>query len=94
MLDHRRDLLRHDRRMFDVGNELIQFPLSLHAPDRQHILVLCLKRVRRSRIVDQSSRERFHCDKSHSRLLALLHQFDVLLCRQIAERELKRLIKS
>ena len=66
----------------------------MYAPDRQHIVILCLKRIGRCRVHDQTAGECLHCDESHVRFLAERYQTLVLLRRQIAERKLQRLVQS
>ena len=94
MTDHFRKFLCHHRRSIDIRQKLIQLCLSLYAPDRQHIIILCQERICRRGIIDQPARQSFHGNKSHICLLTFFHQFDVLLSRQITERKLQRLVQS
>ena len=80
--------------MPNVGNKLIQLFFALYTPDRKHVVVLCLKRVGCPRICDKTAGKRFHGNESHIFFFTFFHQRNILIAREIAERELQSLIKT
>ena len=84
------------RRTVLVGKELIQFGLSLNAPDRRHMGKLRLIHIGISacRIIDQASGKTFHRDKSHIFFPAHLYDLEILFRSQIRKRELHRLVQA
>ena len=88
------DVVGHARRVVDIGEELVQFPFTLHAPDGQNSIELRLKGIGCGAVGDQSTGQALHGDKAHICRLALVHQFQLLLTGDIAERELQRLVQT
>ena len=81
-------LFIHHRRIVDIAQKLIQFLFPLDAPDRLHIIKLCLISIGCSGIGDQPSGKCLHGNKAHIFLPALLYQGQLLFRRQIIKREL------
>ena len=54
-LNHSGKLRRQDRGIFDVGEELAELALALHAPNRQHILILRKGGVRCGGVRDKAA---------------------------------------
>ena len=94
MVDDGFQLLVHPGRVVDVGKELIQFFLSLDAPDGQHAVVLCLKSIGCRAVGDEAAGEAFHGNEAHLMLLAGVDELQLLLAGDIAERELQRLVQA
>ena len=94
MADQLLQLLCHHRRLLYIGKKLIQFVLPLDPPDGQDIIKPGQVHISSPGIIDQSSGQGFHGDKSHVCFPALFHQLYILVSGKVTERELQRLIKA
>ena len=78
LFDDRLELLRHGGRLFDAGEELIQLPLMLDAPDGHHAGLALHIGGSGEAVSDEAAGHPLHGDKAHPGFGAAIHQLLLL----------------
>ena len=92
-VDDRLALRRHLRGIFDAGQELIQLPVVLNAPDGDHGGLCLHEGGRRQPVPDEAAGQGLHGDEAHVRRPALVHQLQLLGTGEVAEGKLEGVVQ-